>query len=434
MKNDFIDIMHDRLSQHEMIEPSGLWQDINNSLDSCGSKKKSVIASRSALYKAVAGVAAAALVAMVVWTTHNSPSKTEGYGGSMKPETTASSPSVETRHALSATTPVTVPALSPSVEKEPSSTATGPATVLPVGTRRALSDKEVTIIPAEQLANTTDVDSALNQDAPAKDDLALLDTNTTTNQADTTLTISYEPAQQFPQFWSMTEKVRKNNQKPEFALSYSGFLASAGSAGNSELYQDFFVQGDPPDNSSSNGFIPQNQESVKVDEKEEIVPIRIGFEIWYPIGEKWRVGSGLTYTRLSSKKTITYTSDNKLSLQQKHETASYLGVPVEVSRILWNRERWSFYAGAGAMIEFNLKSKLRKNDNVLYKKQEFKDKRPQFSVNTKLGLQYNIVNSLGLYLEPGVSYYFYNGADHNIYMSHPLRFEINLGFKLNLGK
>jgi hypothetical protein len=27
-----------------------------------------------------------------------------------------------------------------------------------------------------------------------------------------------------------------------------------------------------------------------------------------------------------------------------------------------------------------------------------------------------------------------NGADDNIYMSHPLRFDINLGIKINLGK
>ena len=72
MKHDYIDILHDRLSQHEMTEPSGLWQKIENSLDSHGThKKKGLVASRSAIYKVVAGVAAAALVAIVMWTALN---------------------------------------------------------------------------------------------------------------------------------------------------------------------------------------------------------------------------------------------------------------------------------------------------------------------------------------------------------------------------
>ena len=77
MKHDYIDILHDRLSQHEMTEPSWLWQEIENSLDSHGThKKKGLVASRSAIYKVVAGVAAAALVAIVMWTALNDENNT----------------------------------------------------------------------------------------------------------------------------------------------------------------------------------------------------------------------------------------------------------------------------------------------------------------------------------------------------------------------
>ena len=65
MKHDFIDIMHARLSQHEMIEPSELWQDINEALDRRVTKK-SIVASRKSIYLAVASVAAAVLVAVVM--------------------------------------------------------------------------------------------------------------------------------------------------------------------------------------------------------------------------------------------------------------------------------------------------------------------------------------------------------------------------------
>ena len=87
------------------------------------------------------------------------------------------------------------------------------------------------------------------------------------------------------------------------------------------------------------------------------------------------------------------------------------------------------------MIEFNLKSRSRQETQTeVYNKKEYRDKRPQFSAIAKLGLQYNVIDRFGLYLEPGASYYFHNGTDDNIYMSHPFRFDINLGIKINLGK
>ena len=87
------------------------------------------------------------------------------------------------------------------------------------------------------------------------------------------------------------------------------------------------------------------------------------------------------------------------------------------------------------MIELNLKSSLREETNLeLLQVKDYRDKRPQFSVLAGLGLQYNVGDRVGLYLEPGASYYFKNGADDNIYISHPLRFDINLGLRIILGK
>ena len=446
MNNDFIDIMHDRLSQHEMIEPSGLWQDIENSLDSRGThKNKGLVASRSAIYKAVAGVAAAVLVAVVMWTTLNSPSKIEEGSGK-----STESPSQE----LAATSVST----SPSVEKSPALPASDedevdsspyktPAAIAPTPQLVASNHSEKTspfvgkrsASPhQEQLATTIVTDTVsykedVNQPyAVIKEDLTLLD-DTLTKQADTPAVIPYEPTQQLPQLWAMTDEASKKQQKLEFALSYNGLLTSAGYVNNSLL--DQLDPGHSQQNSSPDPPDPQNYETVNVDENEQIVPVRVGLEVWYPIGEKWRIGSGLVYTRLSRKKTTTYTTGDKITWQQKHETASYLGIPLEVSRILWSNRRWAFYASAGAMIEFNLKSKLKKEtDSEILTNMEFRDQRPQFSALGRLGLQYNVADRIGIYFEPGGSYYFNNGADDNIYMSHPFRFDINLGLKINLGK
>ena len=443
MKHDFIDIMHDRLSQHEMIEPSGLWQEIENSLDSRGRQKKGLVASRSTFYKAVAGVAAAMLVAVVMWTTlkddsnhdsashkvatnTNHPSKIDGHNKKSEP-TNLEDKAVNNTHQLAATN-------HGGERNKPGTSSTSPT----VGRRLPLSTKSGERVKSpdqEQIASISVADSILykkddNQSQMvAKEDLAIHEEDTIIEKIDFPSIIPQEHVQKIPQLWAISDKPRNNKQPLEFALSYNGFLGSAGSA--NFRYLDDFLPGLVPQNSNSDPFEPQDQGPIKIDEKEQIVPVRIGLEAWCPIGEKWRVGSGLVYTHLTRKITTIY---NKGDIR-KTETASYLGIPVEVSRILWNRRRWSFYASAGAMIEFNLKSKLQEKADVrIINIKEFKNRRPQFSTLGRLGLQYNVIDKIGIYFEPGASYYFHNGADDNIYMSHPLRFDINLGLKINLGK
>ena len=112
MKHDYINILHDRLSQHEMTEPSGLWQEIENSLDSRGThKKKGLVASPSAIYKIVAGMAAAALVAIVIWTTLNDEKNNQ-------PEWTSQDLSTNEQVAESRTSPTPIEQRTPSLKKE----------------------------------------------------------------------------------------------------------------------------------------------------------------------------------------------------------------------------------------------------------------------------------------------------------------------------
>ena len=459
MKHDFVNIMHDRLSKHEMAEPSGLWKEIENSLDSRGTQKKSLLASRRAMYKAVAGVAAAVLVAVVMWTTmkddsnHDSasqevavntsnPSKMDGQeikAEAIDHEDKAvnNTPQLATTNQAEKTTPT-------AVKRRPNST-NGKESVENASHKTSASGHTPQSLRAnspileEQLAQEMEsgsiIDSALNENEQiAKKDLAFLEEDTVSEKVDTSLIIPHEPAQQLPQLWAINERPREKQRQLEISLSYNGWGRSMAGFGTSSDYA-VTLANSGSENSSPEPFEPpldpQDQGPVKIDEKEQVIPVRIGLEAWYPIGEKWRIGSGLAYTHLTRKITTIYNRGNL----QETIIASYLGIPLEVSRVLWGRRRWSFYASAGAMIEFNLKSKLQEKADVrIINIKEFKDRRPQFSALGRLGLQYNVIDRIGIYLEPGASYYFHNGADDNIYMSHPFRFDINLGIKINLGK
>ena len=458
MKHDYIDILHDRLSQHEMTEPSGLWQEIENSLDSHGThKKKGLVASRSAIYKVVAGVAAAALVAIVMWTALNDENNTSLEGDK---QDLATNEQVADSH----TSPVPVEQRTPSPNREGNIESSAQKQLASASTSQSFPNVQSkrTINPYSQeqptgnhthqphansstLTSTSsqaqeevtsislkEQESSMSQKVEIED-IAQFTTDTLINQVYTTIIIQYEPAPLLPHLFTVTEPDSKKQRALEFTLSYNGNLASAGSSSNTGLYDS--QTGTIPGNTSPDPNNPQDQEIVDVDKKEQIVPVRIGLEAWYPIGEKWRIGSGLVYTRLTRKNTTTYTKIDKTTWSRKTETTSYLGIPLEVSRFLWNSRRWALYASAGAMIEFNLKSRSRQETQTeVYNKKEYRDKRPQFSAIAKLGLQYNVIDRFGLYLEPGASYYFHNGTDDNIYMSHPFRFDINLGIKINLGK
>ena len=457
MKHDYIDILHDRLSQHEMTEPSGLWQEIEYSLDSRGThKKKGLVASRSAIYKVAAGVAAAALVAIVMWTAlsdeKNNPSEwtrqdlvtnEQVAGNHTSPAPIGQgtpSPNREGNIKSPAKNQLASAHTSQSRPNEPKRTmklssleqSAGDPTHQPLAHSSTLTStssqaqEEVTSISLKEQ------ESSMSQKVEIED-MAQFTTDTLIEQVDTTIIIQYEPAPLLPHLFAVTEPTNKKQRPLEFTLSYNGNLASAGSSSNSGLYDS--QPGTFPGNTSPDPDDPQNQVIVDVDKKEQIVPVRIGLEAWYPIGEKWRIGSGLVYTRLTRKNTTTYIQIDKTTWSRKTETASYLGIPLEVSRFLWNNSRWALYASAGAMIEFNLKSRSRQETQTeVYNNKEFRDKRPQFSTIAKLGLQYNVIDRIGIYLEPGASYYIHNGADDNIYMSHPFRFDISLGIKINLGR
>ncbi len=456
MKHDYINILHDRLSQHEMTEPSGLWQEIENSLDSRGThKKKGLVASPSAIYKIVAGMAAAALVAIVIWTTLNDEKNNQ-------PEWTSQDLSTNEQVAESRTSPTPIEQRTPSLKKEGNMKSPAHKQLASAHTSQSRPNEpkrtmklssleqsagDPTHQPLAHSSTLTSTSSQAQEEVTSislkeqessipqkeKEDIAQFTTDTLINQVDTTIIIQYEPAPLLPHLFTVTEPDSKKQRALEFTLSYNGNFASAGYSSNTGLYDS--QTGTIPGNTSPDPNNPQDQEIVDVDKKEQIVPVRIGLEAWYPIGEKWRIGSGLVYTRLTRKNTTTYIQIDKTTWSRKTETASYLGIPLEVSRFLWNNSRWALYASAGAMIEFNLKSRSRQETQTeVYNKKEYRDKRPQFSAIAKLGLQYNVIDRIGVYLEPGASYYIHNGADDNIYMSHPFRFDISLGIKINLGR
>ena len=175
--------------------------------------------------------------------------------------------------------------------------------------------------------------------------------------------------------------------------------------------------------------------SVKTEYKHRL-PVRVGLNVAYRLTDRLSVESGVSYTRLSSDMKDG-TKDNYSSGSQKLD---YIGVPLNVKYRAFAYRRLSLYASAGLLTEKCVSGKTT-HEYVISgekKKHEAEDvaaKPWQLSVNAALGAQFDVLRNVGVYVEPGVSYYFDDRSPlSTIYKEKPLNFNLNLGVRYTIGK
>lgn len=175
--------------------------------------------------------------------------------------------------------------------------------------------------------------------------------------------------------------------------------------------------------------------SVKTEYKHRL-PVRVGLNVAYRLTDRLSVESGVSYTRLSSDMKDG-TKDNYSSGSQKLD---YIGVPLNVKYRAFGYRRLSVYASAGLLTEKCVSGKTT-HEYVISgekKKHETEDvaaKPWQLSVNAALGAQLDVLRNVGVYVEPGVSYYFDDRSPlSTIYKEKPLNFNLNMGVRYTIGK
>lgn len=161
------------------------------------------------------------------------------------------------------------------------------------------------------------------------------------------------------------------------------------------------------------------------------LPLHVGAMVKYEITDRWGVETGLTYTLLKSD----LTSGSDLDYYATEQSLHYLGIPVNVSFTVWHNDRFNVYVGAGGAMDIPLSGKTVTNyvnsGNVVDSETGDVDiDRLQWSVSAGVGVQYNIIDKLGVYVEPGVKYYFDDGSDVlTIYKDKPCNFNLQVGLR-----
>ncbi len=184
------------------------------------------------------------------------------------------------------------------------------------------------------------------------------------------------------------------------------------------------------------GLLLFNKNQSTVDQIKHRMPLHTGFTISYALTPRLSLTSGVTYSLLISD--LHYGSDdNYLSGTQ---TLHYVGIPLGIKYDIFTWHRFETYVAANVLAEKCVSGRQEQNINFgdtreQTQTQHIMDRPIQWSASASLGVQYNILPTLGVYIEPGVSYYIDNGSDvRNIYKDKCLNFNLNIGLRLNLNK
>lgn len=190
--------------------------------------------------------------------------------------------------------------------------------------------------------------------------------------------------------------------------------------------------GDMNFSSSANGIvvIPEGQELVfknglpyiqsrenRIADIDHKQPLSFGISVRKNLAKRFSVESGLTYTYLASD--VTYEGRSETISQKLH----YLGIPVRGNWDFVDTKNFTMYVSAGGAIEKCVYGKIGTEKETV--------KPVQLSVMGAVGAQYNLSNRAGIYIEPGVSYFFDDGSSvQTIRKENPCDFTLQAGIRL----
>ncbi len=237
----------------------------------------------------------------------------------------------------------------------------------------------------------------------------------------------------------LTERRGSADASSRWTVS-TGAMGGLGASGTTTAYGDYLVLASPGAmDAKDSPMLDMNTVNRDVEQKTEYdhhLPIRIGLSVAYALTDRLSISSGLTYTRLASDIKDASRESKYIGEQRLH----YVGIPVNVSYKVASFRWISLYGTAGVLAEKCVSGTTDEgyveNNTMKYTNtQDISSKPLQMSVNAGVGIQFDFIDNVGIYAEPGLSYYFDDGsALQTIYKEKPLNFNLNVGVRFKLSK
>lgn len=189
---------------------------------------------------------------------------------------------------------------------------------------------------------------------------------------------------------------------------------------------------------TSAGTIVFNQPEVN-DSYTHKMPVKLGLTARYAFINLLGIESGLTYSLLQSA--IKRGSESTTGAwSNSDQTLHYLGVPLNLTFNFLNSRYINIYASAGGMMEFGVKGSIKTTDHIngsmtASHQNSITPKGLLWSVNATAGVQVNVLPSIGIYVEPGMSHHFKNDRQpRSSYTDKPTNFALGFGLRYTFRK
>lgn len=437
MKTNWQKDIHDRLGSYEKDAPEGLWEGISRRMPKLNDggmlTHKPQRTAKFSMWR-VAGVAAAASVALVIGYSF--------FGNDTKdniniPTNTTKHPNMLASNKKPIGNEPTGVCAEQATHSEDNLLAEQP-TLAKASTEQPTLASASTEQPALASASMeTDVKEISSKEENSKEENK--QTETKTAKREDSYALPHNQDNNLLAFNDMTERRGDEDAPSRWSVS-TGAMGGLGASGTTIAYGDHLVLSSPGvADTKDSPMLDMNTINRDIETKTEYehhLPIRIGLSVAYALTDRLSISSGLTYTRLASDIKDASRESKYIGEQRLH----YVGIPVNVSYKVASSRWISLYGTAGVLAEKCVSGTTdegyAENNTMKYTNTHDISSKPlQMSVNAGVGIQFDFIDNVGIYAEPGLSYYFDDGsALQTIYKEKPLNFNLNVGVRFRLSK
>lgn len=437
MKTNWQKDIHDRLGSYEKDAPEGLWEGISRRMpklnDGVMLTHKPQRTAKFRMWR-VAGVAAAASVALVIGYSFlgndvqdniNIPTNTTKH-----PNMLASNKKPLGNEPTGVSADQTTHSADNLLAEQP--TLAKASTEQPK--LASASTEQPTLASASM---ETDVKEISSKEENSKEENK--QTETKPVKREDSYVLPHNQDNNLLAFNDMTERRGDEDAPSRWSVS-TGAMGGLGASGTTIAYGDYLVLSCPGvADTKDSPMLDMNTINRDIETKTEYdhhLPIRIGLSVAYALTDRLSISSGLTYTRLSSDIKDASRESKYIGEQRLH----YVGIPMNVSYKVASFRWLGLYGTAGVLAEKCVSGTTDEgyveNNTMKYTNtQDISSKPLQMSVNAGVGIQFDIIDNVGIYAEPGLSYYFDDGSTlQTIYKEKPLNFNLNVGVRFRLSK
>ena len=184
------------------------------------------------------------------------------------------------------------------------------------------------------------------------------------------------------------------------------------------------------------GYYQLTHSISEISEVNYSIPFSVGLNVSYDLNERWAVGIGLNYTRLSRNYAGTYyTYENGIVKESTYYDKIYniqqfIGIPVTAYFSILKNNHIHFYAHAGVVLEKCLGNTWTAQNRQLNYTESVEG--VQFSAGAGIGVNFLITSMFSIYLEPDVKYYFPWNQPTSIRTRQPFMLGFEIGGRFHL--